>query len=338
MPSGSLTSPQPTSCAKNRMVEASKPSLSNYKNLNSFYANSSTINNPVNPIPLNTSNVALNRSKTKSKTSIYVPALGSRLENISRSSTQSNNSLGNSIPVRITNLPYQAYNHYLKGVNYKNLSYIRCTNNQQSGFVPIDFCLLNTRSINNKELVIKDYVVERDIDILAVTETWLRDDDKFSVAEVCPMGYYFYHVSRKNSRGGGVGLLLKKRIQVKRQTQEKFISFEYIDIVAKCSTGSTRIITIYRPPPSKANQMNSSLFFEEFCTLAEELVVSPGNLLIVGDFNYHIDNISKSDTIKFNKILESFNLQQHVNGPTHKKGHTLDLIITRAEERLVTSI
>ena len=76
--------------------------------------------------------------------------LDSRLENISRSSTQSNNSLGNSIPVRITNLPYQAYNHYLKGVNYKNLSYIRCTNNQQSGFVPIDFCLLNTRSINNK--------------------------------------------------------------------------------------------------------------------------------------------------------------------------------------------
>lgn len=38
------------------------------------------------------------------------------------------------------------------------------------------------------------------------------------------------------------------------------------------------------------------------------------------------------------KILESFNLVQHVNGPTHKKGHTLDLIITRATDELVTSI
>ena len=44
------------------------------------------------------------------------------------------------------------------------------------------------------------------------------------------------------------------------------------------------------------------LFFEEFCTLAEQLVVSLGNLLIVGDFNYQVDNISSLDTIKFNKI------------------------------------
>ena len=58
----------------------------------------------------------------------------------------------------------------------------------------------------------------------------------------------------------------------------------------------------------------------------------------MGDFNYHVDNISNLDTVKFNKILESFCLVQHVNGPTHKKGHTLDLIITRAVEELVTSV
>jgi hypothetical protein len=32
----------------------------------------------------------------------------------------------------------------------------------------------------------------------------------------------------------------------------------------------------------------------------------------------------------------SFNLQQQVNEPTHKKGHILDLIITRNEDKLVT--
>ena len=117
-----------------------------------------------------------------------------------------------------------------------------------------------------------------------------------------------------------------------------FSSFEHLDIVTTCSTGSTRIVTIYRPPLSKANQLNNTLFFEEFCTLAEQLVVSLGNLLIVGDFNYHVDNISNLDTVTFNKILESFSLVQHVNGPTHKKGHTLDLIITRATDELVTSI
>ena len=48
-----------------------------------------------------------------------------------------------------------------------------------------------------------------------------------------------------------------------------------------------------------------------------------------------MDDTKNLDTVKFNKVLESFSLVQHVNGPTHKKGHTLDLIITRAADELV---
>ena len=70
----------------------------------------------------------------------------------------------------------------------------------------------------------------------------------------------------------------------------------------------------------------------------EQLIILSDNILIAGDFNFHVDNIRNTDTITFNKILESFNLQQHVNGPTHKQGHTLDLIITRNEDKLVTDI
>ena len=80
---------------------------------------------------------------------------------------------------------------------------------------------------------------------------------------------------------------------------------------------------IYRPPPSRKNQLNNTLFFEEFSKLMEQLIILPGNLLIVGGFNYHVDNTTDPETIKFNKILKMFNVQQHVNGPTHKKGHTL---------------
>ena len=229
----------------------------------------------------------------------------------------------------------------LRGVNRPNLINIRCSNQRlQSGFKPIEFCLMNTRSINKKELAIKDYAVENNVDIFALTETWLHDNENygnnsFSIAEICHTGYSFYHVPWKNSRGGGVGLLLKKHMKVTKQTQRKFSSFEYLDIVTTCSTGSTRIVIIYRPPLSKANQLNSALFFEEYGALTEQLVVSPGNLLIVGDFNYHMEDTRNLDTVKFNKVLESFSLIQHVDGPTHKEGHTLDLIITRAIDELV---
>ena len=82
--------------------------------------------------------------------------------------------------------------------------------------------------------------------------------------------------------------------------------------------------------------MSNALFVEEFSTLAEQLAVPPGNLLIVGDFNFHVDNPRNTDPIKFNSILESFNLKRDVRGHTHKKGHTLDLSITRVDDDLVT--
>ena len=34
-------------------------------------------------------------------------------------------------------------------------------------------------------------------------------------------------------------------------------------------------------------------------------------------------------------LLETFSLSQHVSGPTHLSGHTLDLIITRSSDDIV---
>ena len=42
---------------------------------------------------------------------------------------------------------------------------------------------------------------------------------------------------------------------------------------------------------------------------------------------------NNQDALKFNDLLDSMNLVQHVKGSTHRHGHTLDLIITRREEK-----
>ena len=53
-------------------------------------------------------------------------------------------------------------------------------------------------------------------------------------------------------------------------------------------------------------------------------------LLIVGDFNIHVDS-SKNKSQGFLDILNANGLTQHVTRPTHQKGHTLDLVITREQ-------
>lgn len=52
----------------------------------------------------------------------------------------------------------------------------------------IHFCLLNARSLNNKSLAVNDYIVERDLDIFAITETWLKNSSEsdFVLRDVCP--------------------------------------------------------------------------------------------------------------------------------------------------------
>ncbi len=50
---------------------------------------------------------------------------------------------------------------------------------------------------------------------------------------------------------------------------------------------------------------------------------------IAGDFNIHIDNAEIKTAKEIITVLNTFDLIQHVHGPTHNRGHTLDLLISR---------
>ncbi|KAF0047695.1 hypothetical protein F2P81_001328 [Scophthalmus maximus] len=53
--------------------------------------------------------------------------------------------------------------------------------------------------------------------------------------------------------------------------------------------------------------------------------ISP-SVLILGDFNFHIDNINCKSATEFLELLNCFNFSQHVNFPIHTHGHILDLV------------
>ena len=52
-------------------------------------------------------------------------------------------------------------------------------------------------------------------------------------------------------------------------------------------------------------------------------------VIIVGDFNIHMDNPQDKGTKDLSYTLDNFGLTQHVTEPTHNRGHTLDLLISR---------
>ena len=196
-----------------------------------------------------------------------------------------------------------------------------------------NFALVNSRTIMNKTLMLKDYIIEHDLDILAITETWLHDDDfdVFFCHDICPAGFRFYHDPRTTSEGGGVALLVRNQFKVCKQQLADYKSFEAFEAVLKSSGNhNLSLVIIYRPPLSTSNGLSVKLFLEEFSAYLEHSALAPGHLLLAGDFNFHIDQPDDSDARCFLRVLESFDLMQHVTGPTHYDGHSLDLVITRA--------
>ena len=204
----------------------------------------------------------------------------------------------------------------------------------------LDFCLLNALSIRKKALLIKDFVVEHNLDLLAITETWLDPGDKdiYYVREICPTGYDFHHIPRADSNGGGVGLLVKKSLQIRKHNQTKVKSFEYMDVLVKYLNACIRLVIVYRPPPSEQNGLKENDFFDEFNSLLECWAITSSKLLITSDFNFHVNKPSETYAKKFLRMLNGFNLEQHVSEATHKNGNTLDLLITRSGDNFISDV
>ena len=69
-------------------------------------------------------------------------------------------------------------------------------------------------------------------------------------------------------------------------------------------------------------------FFEEFTTVLEGLITRKSQLIILGDFNIHVEDHVDSHSIQFSELLKQFGLHQHVRKPTSVRGGTLALVIT----------
>ena len=62
--------------------------------------------------------------------------------------------------------------------------------------------------------------------------------------------------------------------------------------------------------------------------------LSKDEIIISGDFNFHVNKPNDPDAKRFIDILTTFNLVQHITQSTHILGNTLDLLITKSPSTL----
>jgi len=197
-------------------------------------------------------------------------------------------------------------------------------------------CTLNVRSIANKSALFVDYINECKADLVAITETWLSDSDSAVCYKITPPGYKLFLCPGSDRRGGGTALLFRDNINVCKLESGSKISFEFSEY--RVCTGSLciRLVIIYRPPYFINHPVTVNSFIDEFSEYLGSVVLSNDLLCLTGDFNIHVDDHNDPAACRFLDLLESMSLTQHVAEPTHELGHTLDLVITRKSDNLIS--
>ena len=201
--------------------------------------------------------------------------------------------------------------------------------------------LLNSQSARKKVDLIGEAVIEHDIDILALTETWLTNipKDEYYTKELSFSGYKLTNVPRPGEGGhsGGVAIIHKDGLsaQTVATPGAGYTTFEHCDVQFTNNSGLLNIIV---STTNKEEWPHGRCLPDEFRSLLEDRMSSPGCLLILGDLNFHVDNAADSNAKKFLDLLDLLNFSQHVNSVTHKARHTLDLVITRDSEAVIDNV
>ena len=194
--------------------------------------------------------------------------------------------------------------------------------------------LINIQSVSNKTIQIREMINDRAFDIVALIETWLMESDSAKINEMTPFTHTFHHIPREGKRGGGVGLFASKALtHLRVQKRIEVESFEYMEVIFKCSGQWILCLVVYRPPGPSVNN-----FIEKFRNLLDLIDMVSLKVVIMGDFNIRMDDPTHHDTIAFNELLEEYQLMNNVKNSTSRAGHMLDLIIGDVSNNIIESV
>ena len=94
------------------------------------------------------------------------------------------------------------------------------------------------------------------------------------------------------------------------------------------------IIGIYHPPPTAENATTNAVFPDDLIELLIDKLTQLENIILLRDFNIHIEETTSPDTVIFNDTMGALGLTQHITQPTYSKGNILDLVFMEVNSKI----
>ena len=174
--------------------------------------------------------------------------------------------------------------------------------------------------------------MENSIDLGVLTETWLSDTEADQVWLQCSSlnndDIKCVMANRQGRRGGGLVLISKDRYKIVSLGAGQLQSFQFAKWRIRLKHTMLMVLEIYNPPYSDQSQTPNLDFSDNFTDWIAEHTTNDTNVIILGDFDLHVNNPNDDNAMNFIETNQSLALEQHFIFPTDTSGNTLDLVLT----------
>ena len=181
--------------------------------------------------------------------------------------------------------------------------------------------MFNARSMRNIFRECMATIINNNIDIAAIVETWIDSKNRDYIGEYAIPGYQIFSRERKNQIGGGLMIYVKNNVNAAEvKTNIDNIEIMCVDIG---NLIKYRLILTYRPPNISA--INDKLLYDNL-----SILINDKNSIVMGDFNCPgFENMTQTNAECLR--LETFYLDNYLKQWVHKPtrgNNILDLVFT----------
>ena len=156
---------------------------------------------------------------------------------------------------------------------------------------------INARSVGNKAATLCRTIVDEQLDVLVITETWHECSESTELQRVTPANYKCIDAARPLPpdanvdtltfhNHGGLAFIYRQSLKLqKRNVDATVTTFEFLCGFASTASCHFILLGVYRP----GSQALSTTFFDDLSAVFDQLATYQCPVVVCGDFNVHVD-------------------------------------------------